>query len=338
MNSKVRGSIFRIVRVMVVVLLLITLSMWVRDYLSSLASEQAVINAQVLQIRTPIGGQLEFADIRPGTFVKKGEVLLKVVNSRFGDRVSAAQANSLELHVEELQNEAVSARYTRDVDRVTRDQYRRLHASGAISRMEVMKAESRYDMAVELATSKEEQLIQARRRSEEMAQQSMLQKESVITMPTDGVIWAVAGKPGEQVEPNHLVMEIINPANIWVDAFFAERHAGELRPGQPVTIHSLDGTESWKGVLESVRAGVGRMIVDNSVAVPPPETVKRQIAVRVTTAWTGSFDPVAFCGVGRSVEVSFPRDAKPGTFAGLLQTKWKQTWGESRANTTAANH
>ena len=68
-------------------------------------------------------------------------------------------------------------------------------------------------------------------RVKEMAGQSALQKESVVTMPADGLVWTISGKPGEQMDANHLVMEVINPSHIWVDAFFAERQRQRVAAG-----------------------------------------------------------------------------------------------------------
>jgi multidrug resistance efflux pump len=308
MKTDLRSSLFRVIRAAVVVAALLAAGTWLRQWMGKLQSEQAVINAELIQIRTPIGGQLDFAGLRPGTPMKKGEVLLRVRNARFGDQSSAAQANVLQTQVDQIEGEALGARYSAQVEEVTVRQYERLFKSGSIARQELMRAQSRLAMAEELVRSKDDQLTRARERAKQMDEQSALQKECVITMPTDGVIWSVASKPGEQVEANQSVVEILNPAHLWVDAFFAERHVNEIRPGLPVRIDSLDGTGRWTGVLQSVRAGVGRLAVDSSVAVPPPESVKRQIAVRVEAQWEGQFDPTEFCRVGRSVLVSFRRD------------------------------
>ena len=148
-----------------------------------------------------------------------------------------------------------------------------------------------------------------------MEAQMKMQKASVVTMPTDGLIWSITGKSGEQANSNALVMEVINPSRIWVDAFFSERHAKELKPGLPATIRSLDSTASWRGHLESIRAGVGRIAYDTTVAIPPPEMAKRQIAVRVDVDWQPPFGAVEFFGVGRSVEVKFVKGKGSGRWA-----------------------
>ena len=275
MKPESRRAVFRLARICLIVALLFGVGRWLHSTLRSRESEQAIINAELVQIRTPIGGQLDFAGLRPGTYVKKGTPLLRVSNPRFGDRASSALASSEESAVATLESEALGARYMIEVEAKNRSQYRLLFKSGSVARQEMEKAEMRYDMAVDLAKVKQEQLERAKIRARQMAEQAELQKECVLEMPSDGVVWAISAKPGEQVDANQLVMEVINTQHVWVDAFFSERHAAELRPGLPVSIRSLDGTGTWNGVLQSVRGGVGRMAVDSTVAVPPPESVKR---------------------------------------------------------------
>ena len=185
--------------------------------------------------------------------------------------------------------------------------------------------------------SKEEQLVRTQARVKEMGEQSALQKESVVTMPEDGLVWTIAGKPGEQVDADHLVMEIINPDHIWVDAFFSERRVNELHPGLPAVVSSLDSTAKWRGSLESVRAGVGRLAYDTSVAVPPPEMVKRQLAVRVDVAWKQPFGPEAFYGVGRSVQVTFYKPQARRTQADVLKERIEQMFGSTKGKLVGAS-
>jgi len=73
-----------------------------------------------------------------------------------------------------------------------------------------------------------------------------------------------------------------------------------------------------------MRAGVGRLAYDTTVAVPPPELAKRQIAVRVEAEWQQPFSPVEFFGVGRSVQVSFERAKPQRTVGDALREKWER--------------
>ena len=289
MNHAIRRSLFRILRVTVLVLVLIGAAMWLKNILTSLESEQAVINAEIIQIRTPITGVLEIDDVRPGMLLPKGQPLFKIENPRFGDRETVAQFNTLQTQVESLQAELASVRRELEVANVEQERARRLYKAEVIARMEKELAETRFVTLRKLEDVKTEQLARTTKRAQEMEAQMKMQKEAVVTMPTDGLIWSMTGKSGEQANSNTLVMEVINPSRIWVDAFFAERHAKELKPGLPATIRSLDSTASWRGHLESIRAGVGRIAYDTTVAIPPPEMAKRQIAVRVDVDWQPPF-------------------------------------------------
>jgi multidrug resistance efflux pump len=307
MKTNLRVSFFRILRVAVILLALYFGAVWLRGTLTTVRSEQAVINAEIVQIRTPINGELQIEGLRPGAYRHKGDPLFKVVNPRFGDRESTAQNNLLQGLVESLEGELTAARQNLEYVETTRKRARKLFDSKLIARAQWEEEEARYDLAAKVVATKEEQLARSSTRAQETERQMALQKECVVTMPFDGLIWSVAAKMGEQMEMNKPVLELVNPEQIWVDAFFSERFVSDLRPGLPATVRALDNSNAWTGRLRSIRAGVGRYAFDSSVAVPPPELAKRQIAVHVEAKWQQPYSAGEFFGVGRSVEVTFPR-------------------------------
>jgi multidrug resistance efflux pump len=319
-----RRSIFRVLRVIAVVLVLIGSAAWLRNSFTSLRSEQAVINAEIVELRTPILGELQIHDIRPGMMVKAGDPLFRIVNARFGDRESVAQYNGMQNLVETERSELLGAQQSLDLAKVESERAERLFKMQVISRVEMDQAHYRREVASQAIDEKKRQLARSEQRTAEMKKQMDLQKDSVVTAPIDGIVWSVAGKAGEHMDANKLVVQIVNPSRIWVDAFFSERHVKSLKPGLPAIIRSLDGTSSWRGSLQTIRAGVGRLAFDTNVAVPPPEMVKRQIAVRVAPNWDKPFSPVEFYGVGRSVEVTFTKYDTRRTLGGLLKEKWNR--------------
>lgn len=328
MKTNLRGSFFRSLRITLLLLVLIGLAVKVRSSYTSVQSEQGVINAEIVQIRTPIGGELQMESLRPGAALKKGDVLFKVVNARFGDRETAAQYQALENLVETLQGEVTGARESLLLLSASRERSARMFKAQLIARAQMEEDEARFLIGERLIETKAAQLARCQERAREMAAQLDLQKESVVRMPIDGVIWAVAGKPGEQFEANKPVLEIINPAHVWVDAFFPERFAEALRPGLRASISPVDGSSSWSGELQSVRAGVGRLAFDTAVAVPPPELAKRQVAVRVGGDWKQPYGASEFYGVGRSVQVAFGHDAsRERTMADALQERFSRLLG-----------
>jgi multidrug resistance efflux pump len=337
MNHAIRGSLLRILRITVLVLVLIGAAIWLRNILTSLESEQAVINAEIIQIRTPIAGVLEIDDLRPGMLLAKGQLLFKIENPRFGDRETVAQFNTLQTQVESLRAELASVRRELEVAGVEQERARRLYKAEVIARVEKELAETRFVTLRQLVNVKTGQLDRTAKRAQDMEAQMKLQEASVVTMPADGLIWSITGKSGEQANSNALVMEVINPSRIWVDAFFAERHAKELKPGLRAAIRSLDSTASWRGHLESIRAGVGRIAYDTTVAIPPPEMAKRQIAVRVDVDWEPPFSAAEFFGVGRSVEVKFVKGNGQRTVGDVLKEKWERAVAQTARGTAKAD-
>ncbi len=161
-----------------------------------------------------------------------------------------------------------------------------------------------------------------------------LNQQATIPSPTNGIVWSVESKAGEYVEPSTPILEVLNCQNRWVEAFFSERNAEKIYPGKPVKVRLL-GAEADKvisGRVESVRAGSGRVETGEDIAVPPPDSIRRQVAVRIKLdEITGQspfvlaqnqeinstdVDSVQFCSVGRSTEVVFERGVNGGLFNG----------------------
>ena len=82
---------------------------------------------------------------------------------------------------------------------------------------------------------------------------------------------------------------------------------------------------------------MGRLAYDTSVAVPPPEMVKRQLAVRVDVAWKQPFGPEAFYGIGRSVQVTFYKPRARRTRADVLKERIEQMFGSTKGKLVGAS-
>jgi multidrug resistance efflux pump len=140
-----------------------------------------------------------------------------------------------------------------------------------------------------------------------------LQVQQIVSVlaPTTGVIWSIDTQPQEKVEANKSIIQLLNCNNLWVEAFVSETDANKLVIGQATEIvfSELSNTQ-WKGRVETIRAGTGRIEVGQYVVEPPPEIARRQLPVRVATVrikvdWQKAprFDD--FCLAGRSVNVRF---------------------------------
>jgi multidrug resistance efflux pump len=277
---------------------------YVRHIAVSATSDQAYINAEMAVLRAPIEGQLRLESFQSGAFISRGETLFSIQNPRFGNQEVNGQLNWARELIERLRAEADEAVVRCQQQEVVYRLHEKLHQEKLISDLEFIEEQTKLALAKSVLTNKQVQVRQAEGRAREMETQVELQKEASIRMPFDGVVWAVPAKAGAQVAVHEPVLQLIDPSRIWVDAFFHEKHANKLRPGVAVLIRALDGEETWKGRIESIRAGVGRIAYDNFAAGLPGGYDRRRVAVRVAMESRNPFDASQFFGVGRSVVVS----------------------------------
>lgn len=138
-----------------------------------------------------------------------------------------------------------------------------------------------------------------------------VQQNVLVLAPTTGVIWSIDSQPQEIVEANKSIIQLLNCQNLWIEAFINETDASKLVVGQEAQINLNNSSNvQWKGRIETIRAGTGRVEVGKYVVEPPPEIARRQLpvrvaAVRIKVDWqkTPRFDD--FCLAGRSVDVRF---------------------------------
>lgn len=138
-----------------------------------------------------------------------------------------------------------------------------------------------------------------------------VQQNALVLAPTTGVIWSIDSQPQEIVEANKSIIQLLNCQNLWIEAFINETDANKLVVGQEAQINLNNSSNvQWKGRVETIRAGTGRVEVGQYVAEPPPEIARRQVSVRVATVrikvdWQKTPRFNDFCLAGRSVNVRF---------------------------------
>lgn len=277
----------------------------IRQYLY-VFSDQAVINTEIISMGSATNGELVIDDaFQPGAVVAKQTILFKIVNPRFGNTTSAAQFNLLQIHIDSIKEERLVLKKVKKKCRKDVERFRALLPSGAVSQREVEAVENELEVINAQIQSKKVQLSHLRKRFSEASEQLQLYKESIVKMPFDGIIWTQLKKNREMVDINDDVIQIINSSNIWVDAFFHEKHSNIIRPGVKVTVKEVGGERrSWTGEVMFVRAGVGRFEFNESIEIPPELLRRRVVAARIKVDWHEVFSSAEFGGVGRSVTVS----------------------------------
>jgi len=162
------------------------------------------------------------------------------------------------------------------------------------------------------------QVQQAQREQAKLDQQLNLQQTAPVRAPIAGVVWASDIRGGSiPVEANEPLLQVLDCNNTWVEAFVSEKEIQALEIGAPVRVKVLGQRDQpLLGKVRSVRAGVGRLVVGEEVAVPPPESLRREVGVQVELQEALAANQSAqFCGVGQSVEVAFDRSNRDAASA-----------------------
>lgn len=296
--------LFRCVRLVLTGGIVAGAASYVMHITTSATSDQAYINAEVVMLRAPIEGELKLDQRSPGTMISQGTPVFTIQNSRFGNQEASAQLNALQELTERLQAEADEAAVVCLHQESVCKLHEKLHAEKVISDLQLSEEQTKLAVARTALTNRQLQARQAAARASSIQHQVELQKEAIVKMPFNGVVWAVPSKAGAQVAAHDPVLQVIDPKRIWVDAFFREKHANKIHQGALVTIRALDGNETWQGRVESIRAGIGRIAYENFTAALPVDYTTCRIAVRIAIDLNNPYDASQFFGVGRSVLVS----------------------------------
>ena len=180
-----------------------------------------------------------------------------------------------------------------------------MYAEEILPRLELLEEQSKLAIAGTILTNKLTLAEKAEERAAELKKQVELQQRAIVTMPFEGVAWAIPARNGAQLSIYETVAEVINPEQIWVDAFFHERHAEKLSVGSELEVQTPHGEFLGRGTVETVRGGVGRIPYEGVAAVNRGDDyTQRRIAVRVKLKFGIPFQASQFFGVGRSVVVT----------------------------------
>jgi multidrug resistance efflux pump len=299
--------LFRCVRLVLAGLLICGAGVYFWDTFTQVSSEQAVVTTDILSLRSPIEGQLRLVNLTPGDDVSSSTPAFRVVNPRFGNKEASAQLNWAREQVERLQAEAGETAVRLAKQEEMFKHHQKLYDEKILAVLDFLAEETKVAVARTTWSNKSVQLRQAEARCREVEQHVALQKEATVTMPFNGVVWAVAARDGAPVAANETVLRVFDPRRVWVEAFIHEKHADKFSVGTPVFIRTIDGKTVWSGRVEAIRGRGGPSTTDNVVSVMPAEPPPGRMAVRVKMERMNPFTAREFYGVGRSVIVSLEK-------------------------------
>lgn len=307
MKKPIKQIVFSFIRAAFLALFIALIVYMIARQSLFIVSDQAFINTKVIALRSPIDGILHELKAPIGSAIAAQTPLFEITNPFFANTDIYIHHENLSNLIDSLKSELLLDEVRIKKEQKNHDRLLSIKNTGAIAARDIDEAENTLSVISAAIETKKNRLVQLTAKFSEIQAQLKLQKTTQIPAATDGVLWAVLAKNGEQVAPADEIAQMINKNDIWVDAFFSERYASDLLPGTEVEVKDLTSQRKWKGRILFIRCGIGRVAYNTAVEIPPSITMRRLIAVRVSVDWQNAFGPAEFYGVGRSLVVTIPR-------------------------------
>lgn len=253
------------------------------------STDDAYINANVVQIAPRVSGKVTNVYVRDNQFVKKGQALFDIDPAPFQAAVDSASA----------QVEVTKAQLTK----FTITSQRTL----ALVKENYMSPQDKDNVTAELksATSNLEYA------KSQLAEAELNLQYTKVTAPTDGWVTNLSLRSGDVSNANQPLFALISNSEFWADANFKETEMEGVHPGQTATIVTdLYPDHTFKGVVESISGGAG-----SAFSLLPPENstgnwvkVTQRIPVRVHITNPDSRYPLRI-GISSTVTVNLRSSA-----------------------------
>lgn len=226
------------------------------------STDDAYINANVVQIAPRVSGKVVNVYVMDNQFVKKGQLLFDIDPAPFQAAVDSASA---QVQV----NEAQLAKFTNTSQRTL-----------ALVKENYMSPQDKDNVTAELKSATSN-LAYAK---SQLTEATLNLQYTKITAPTDGWVTNLSLRSGDICSANQPLFALISNAEFWADANFKETEMEGIHPGQTATIVTdLYPDHPFQGVVESISGGAG-----SAFSLLPPENstgnwvkVTQRIPVRV---------------------------------------------------------
>jgi len=275
----------------------------------SVSTENAYVNARVVQVSSLVMGQVVEVPVKENVLVHKGDVLFALDRRPFeaalaeaegrlrqaeqGTRADTSEVSASEADVARLRVDVANAETS-----LRRSQ--QLVEQGFLSKQALDDAQARVNSARAAVDAGVARVAKARaaistttqgvtpavRVAQAAADKARLDLEhAVMRAPEDGVVTRFDLTPGTVVTPGNPLFAIVVDKSQWVDANFKETELGGVRPGLPATIViDMYPHHEFHGHVESLAGGTGA-----AFSLLPPQNatgnwvkVAQRVPVKVT--------------------------------------------------------
>lgn len=261
-------------------------SLWIYSYYY-VSTDDAYINANVVQISPRITGKVITLYVANNEFVKKGDRLFDVDPEPFQLAVNSAKA---ELSLSEAELDNALTTQTRVLALVKKKYLSPQDGDNTIANYKTAVAK------VEQAKA-------------HLAQAILNLQYTNVTAPTSGWVSNVTLRVGDIIPANQALFALISNEEFWADANFKETEIEHIRPGQMASIITdVYPGHQFKGVVESISGGAG-----TAFSLLPPQNatgnwvkVTQRIPVRVRILHPDANHQLRI-GISANVKVSLRR-------------------------------
>lgn len=226
------------------------------------STDNAYVNATVVQIAPRVAGAVTQLAITNNQFVKQGQLLFKIDAAPFKNAEIKASAQYT-ISKANLQNAVGTASRTH-----------------ALAKMKFVSTQDNDNVSTALATA--EASVNLAKATLDQAILDLSWTE--VAAPTSGWVTNVSLAAGDVVTANQPLFALISNSEFWVDANFKETELENIRPGQLATIYvDMYPNHPFAGVVQSISGGTG-----SAFSLLPPQNatgnwvkVAQRVPVRV---------------------------------------------------------
>ena len=233
-----------------------------------------VSSKDIYKIGSIYGGKVLSFTINEGEFIKKGTTIATVDSVDLKDKIDELDATikKLDNDIKSLQIDKKSAIATAAYQNEILKKNNKLYIKGAISQLDFEKFKTNSltaQLKVESLKAKIASLSD--QQSQVKASLNGLKerlKRYTIVSPIDGYVTKKIVSNYQIIMPNQVLLEIVNPHDVWIATHIDTRISGEVKVGDSATIKLRSSDKLYKGIVANIKP------VNNSV------TNEREIDVK----------------------------------------------------------
>lgn len=200
------------------------------------STDDAYINANVVQIASRVSGNVMRVYVKNNQYVRRGDVLFDIDPESYQLAVNSAKA---ELNVAQAELENADTSEKRIMALVNKQFVSAQNRDNSVANFKIAAAK------VERANAA-------------LAQASLNLHYTRITAPSNGWVTNFSLRAGDMVSANQPLFALISDDEFWIDANFKETEMAAIQPGQQAVIETdLYPHHPFAGTVESISGGAG---------------------------------------------------------------------------------